>query len=141
MVEGRIEKTLRRIRKYLPSPVLEDNTDILVLAGRQLDEYFAGIRKEFDLPLLPLGTDFQLQVWDALMAVSYAQTASYKTIAEAVCRSSSVRAVANAIGANPLSILIPCHRIIGTDGTLTGYAGGLEAKRYLLELENKYGSR
>lgn len=136
IVEGRIERTMRRIGKYLfNDEIVSDDSAVLEKALSELDEYFAGLRREFDLPLLPLGTDFQHRIMDALRRVPYGKRVSYRDIAEAIGRPSAVRAVANAIGANPLSIFIPCHRVVGYDGRLTGYAGGLEAKRYLLELE------
>lgn len=102
---------------------------------RQLEEYFAGNRKTFSIPLHPVGTDFQLQVWNALLNIPYGATMSYSQIAAGIGRPEAVRAVAGAIGANGISILIPCHRIIGSNRSLTGYAGGLEAKRMLLEIE------
>ena len=101
----------------------------------QLDEYFAGERTEFDLELAPLGTQFQEQVWDALRRIPYGRTASYGEIARGIgIRPPRVRwGMAN--GSNPISIVVPCHRVIGTDGKLTGYAGGVERKLFLLELE------
>lgn len=101
----------------------------------QLGEYFAGTRTEFDLPLRPVGTPFQLAVWDALRGVSYGETASYGQIARRIERATAVRAVGAANGLNPLSIVIPCHRIIGASGALTGYGWGLERKRWLLDHE------
>jgi len=102
---------------------------------RQLDEYFAGGRREFDVPLAPQGTAFQRRVWDALLGVAYGRTATYAEIARAVGNPKAVRAVGLANGRNPIPIIIPCHRVIGSDGTLTGYGGGLPIKRKLLELE------
>ena len=93
--------------------------------------------KAFSIPLHPVGTDFQLQVWKALLNIPYGATRSYKQIATSIGRPEAVRAVARAIGANGISILIPCHRIIGSNRSLTGYAGGLEAKRMLLQMEDK----
>lgn len=134
MLNGRSGTTVGRIMKYLPADGYDNN--LLIYQARiQLDEYFCRQRKEFELPLLPIGTDFQKHVWQALRAVPYAATSTYLNMAEATGNPSAVRAVANAVGANPLSIFIPCHRIIGSNGSLTGYAGGLEAKKYLLELE------
>lgn len=104
---------------------------------RQLSEYFAGTRTRFDLPLRLSGTDFQLLVWDVLREIPYGTTVSYRDVAERIGRPKSVRAVANAIGANPIAPIIPCHRVIGSDGSLTGYAGGLDIKRQLLALEFK----
>lgn len=101
----------------------------------QLGEYFAGERTGFDLPLAPLGTPFQQQVWKALRRIPYGRTASYGDIARGIGHPSASRAVGLANGRNPISIIVPCHRVIGTDGRLTGYAGGVERKRFLLELE------
>ena len=117
-----------------------DNEDesVIRLASRQLDEYFAGLRKEFDLPLAPVGTPFQQRVWDALSHILYGKTISYSEIAEYIGNKNATRAVANAIGCNSLSIIIPCHRVIGSNGAITGYAGGIEAKRKLLDLEKRY---
>ena len=107
----------------------------LAQAAAQLAAYFAGERRDFDLPLAPDGTPFQRQVWDALAAVPYGATTSYGELAAAIGRPGSARAVGAANGANPLAIVVPCHRVVGADGTLTGYAGGLDAKRRLLDLE------
>lgn len=111
-----------------PSPLLSS-------LNEQLDEYFAGIRREFDLPMELLGTPFQQLVWNELTKIPYGETVSYKEMAGKIGRPKAVRAVAQAIGANPLSILIPCHRVVGASGALTGYAGGVYAKLYLLNLE------
>ncbi|MFN3649355.1 MAG: methylated-DNA--[protein]-cysteine S-methyltransferase [Armatimonadota bacterium] len=102
---------------------------------RQLREYLTGRRKEFDLPLDPKGTPFQRQVWEAVAAVPYGETRSYGEIAAAVGRPTASRAVGAANGANPICLIVPCHRIIGSGGKLTGYAYGLETKQRLLELE------
>jgi methylated-DNA-[protein]-cysteine S-methyltransferase len=104
-------------------------------AREQLGEYFAGERTEFDLPLAPVGTAFQQEVWSALREIPYAQTASYGELAEGIGRPGASRAVGMANGRNPISIVVPCHRVIGASGDLTGYAGGVERKRFLLELE------
>lgn len=101
----------------------------------QLEEYFAGTRTEFDLELDPRGTDFQMEVWAALRDISYGTTATYGDIAAAVGRPKAVRAVGGANNANPISIIVPCHRVIGADGSLTGYGGGLGTKETLLVLE------
>lgn len=100
-----------------------------------LDRYFSGARPAIDLPLAPRGTSFQREVWRALQRIPYGETASYGEIAARVGRPSAMRAVGAANGRNPIAILIPCHRVIGADGTLTGYAGGLDRKRALLALE------
>jgi methylated-DNA-[protein]-cysteine S-methyltransferase len=102
---------------------------------RQLADYFAGRRREFDLPLAPAGTAFQLAAWRALAEVPYGKTMSYGELARRMARPNAVRAVGAANGANPIPIVLPCHRIIGANGTLTGYGGGLDKKRRLLELE------
>ena len=102
---------------------------------RRLDAYFAGERIAFDFPLAPSGTPFQQSVWSALCGIPYGETVSYAEIARRVGRPSAVRAVGAANGANPIAIVIPCHRVIGTNGTLTGYGGGLDRKRALLLLE------
>ena len=105
-------------------------------AARQLADYFAGRLTEFDLPLAPSGTDFQRRVWAALQTIPYGQTWSYTQLAEKIGRASAVRAVGLANGKNPISVVIPCHRVIGSDGSLTGYGGGLDRKRFLLDLES-----
>lgn len=101
----------------------------------QLDEYFAGGREEFDLPLAPIGTPFQMRVWTALRAIPYGTTHSYGRLATAVGAPGAARAVGLANGRNPISIVVPCHRVVGADGSLTGYGGGVERKRHLLALE------
>jgi methylated-DNA-[protein]-cysteine S-methyltransferase len=113
----------------------ERSTELLRQTRRQLDEYFAGARRDFDLPLAAQGTGFQQRVWAELRAIPYASTASYVDIARRLGDAKAVRAVGMANGRNPLGIVVPCHRVIGADGSLTGYAGGLERKRALLELE------
>jgi methylated-DNA-[protein]-cysteine S-methyltransferase len=104
-------------------------------AVEQLEEYFAGERREFDLDLDPVGTKFQRRVWEALLTIPYGETRSYGQIAEQVDSRGAFRAVGLANGRNPIGIIVPCHRVIGANGGLTGYGGGLERKRALLELE------
>ena len=104
-------------------------------AVRQLDEYFAGERTEFDLPLAPQGTAFQRRVWEALRDIPYGETVSYGRLAATIGRPTASRAVGLATGRNPLSIVIPCHRVVGSSGALTGYGGGIERKRLLLDHE------
>ena len=105
-------------------------------AQRQLEEYFAGERAEFSLPLESHGTDFQQRVWSALRAIPFGATISYGELARRIGNPRAVRAVGLANGRNPISIIVPCHRVIGANGTLTGYGGGLERKRFLLALES-----
>lgn len=104
-------------------------------ARQQLTEYFAGTRKEFDLQLAPRGTEFQLAVWQALAEIPFGETRSYAEIAERIGRPKAVRAVGSANGNNPIAIVVPCHRVIGSNGSLTGFGGGLPAKKFLLGLE------
>lgn len=113
-----------------------DDFPLLVATAQQLGEYFAGTRKVFALPLDFHGTEFQQQVWHALLTIPYGQTRSYLQIAQQIGNEKSVRAVGAANGKNPLSIIAPCHRVIGSSGKLTGFAGGLEAKAFLLQLES-----
>lgn len=129
------ERNKRRIERYLNASFKIETTSILEETKRQLDEYFAGNRKAFTIPLHFVGTDFQQQVWNELLNIPYGATISYKEIAQNISKPKAVRAVAGAIGANGISILIPCHRVIGSDKSLTGYAGGLKAKKMLLQIE------
>lgn len=131
------ERNRHRIEKYLKATSKTETTSVLEETKRQLDEYFAGKRKAFDIQLCLVGTDFQHKVWNALRSIPYGSTKSYKDIAQCIGKPKAVRAVAGAIGANAISILIPCHRVIGSDHSLTGYAGGLEAKRGLLGMETQ----
>ena len=108
---------------------------IIDATQRQLEEYFAGTRRDFDLPLNPGGTDFQRGVWWALADIPYGRTISYAALANAVGKPTATRAVGAANGRNPLPIVLPCHRVIGADGSLTGYGGGLPIKTFLLTLE------
>ncbi len=113
------------------SPILDDATT-------QLNEYFSGTRQKFTLPLAPKGTDFQKNVWQALDTINYGKTASYGAIAQAITRAKASRAIGMANSKNPIAIIIPCHRIIGANGKLTGYNGGIEIKEFLLEHERKF---
>ena len=107
----------------------------LEAAADQLSEYFNHQRTEFEVPLDPTGTDFQRSVWNQLSQIPFGETASYRQIAERINNPAAVRAVGLANGANPISIIVPCHRVIGADGSLTGFGGGLDIKRKLLEFE------
>ena len=113
----------------------EPPTELLRRARGQLEAYFAGTRQDFDLPIRFGGTAFQHEVWEALREIPYGKTSTYGQIAARIGRPRAVRAVGHAIGQNPISIIVPCHRVIGKDGTLTGFAGGLPAKARLLERE------
>ena len=130
-----VESSKRRIGKLLNADFTEAMSDTIELAIKELDEYFSGTRKEFDIPLQFAGTEFQKSVWHALLGIPYGETRSYMQIARTIGKPKGVRAVAQAVGANAMSIIVPCHRVIGADGSLTGFAGGLDAKRYLLAME------
>ena len=127
-----------RIRRILNAEFIEQKDEILFKAEQQLNEYLAGIRKTFALPILTTGTDFQKSVWNALMKIPYGKTSSYLQLAINIDNKKAVRAVANANGANSIGIIIPCHRIIGSNGELVGYGGGLSVKKWLLKLEKSH---
>ena len=129
------ERNMRRLARLLNAEFREEPAPVLERTKAQLDEYFAGRRQVFDLPLLPVGTGFQKSVWEALLEIPYGETRSYRQIAQRVGNERGVRAVAQAIGANGIGIIIPCHRVIGSDRSLTGFAGGLDVKKALLQLE------
>ncbi|MCL2808440.1 MAG: methylated-DNA--[protein]-cysteine S-methyltransferase [Treponema sp.] len=116
--------------------VKKSETPLIKETAKQLDEYFNGKRKVFDLPLNANGTEFQKKVWQALQTIPYGQTCNYERIAVLIGKPKACRAVGMANNKNPIAIIIPCHRVIGKDGKLTGYAGGLELKQKLLQLEN-----
>ena len=126
---------------FFENEELEDikinETPLIKEAHKQIEEYLRGERKSFDLPISASGTEFQQRVWNALKTIPYGKTVSYKDIAIAIGNEKSCRAVGMANNRNPISIIIPCHRVIGANGSLTGYAGGIENKRYLLELERE----
>jgi len=124
-----------RIKAGLGVDFEEQDDETLQSTRIQLDEYLLGKRKIFEIPLLTVGTSFQKQVWDALVKVPYGKTLSYLELAKNIDNERAVRAVAAANGANAISIIIPCHRIIGSNGELTGYAGGLGVKKALLNIE------
>ena len=130
---------------YLPAQVAppgdDRRGDVLARAVAQLAEYFAGHRHAFDLPLAPRGTGFQTLVWDLLTRIPLGQTRSYGELARSIGRPSASRAVGAANGRNPISIIVPCHRVIASNGDLTGYAGGIAAKRWLLDHERALTAR
>ncbi len=126
----------RRLQTFFAAPYVKVAEDPLLAQVRQaLSEYFSGKRQDFTLPLRLAGTPFQVQVWEALRTIPYGKTVSYKALAERVGRPQAVRAVAAANGANAIGIIIPCHRVIASDGSLGGYGGGLRAKKWLLQRE------
>lgn len=124
-----------RIKSGLKAEFVEQDDDLIEKSKKQLDEYLQGSRKEFDIPLLMVGTDFQKSVWNTLMKVPYGSTSTYLQLAKDIKNEKAVRAVASANGANSIGLIIPCHRIIGSNGELIGYGGGLPIKKRLLKLE------
>jgi methylated-DNA-[protein]-cysteine S-methyltransferase len=125
-----------------PSPHWQaGDSEVMRRAERQLAEYFRGERQRFELPLAPVGTPFQRQVWNTLAGIAYGQTISYAQLAQRVGKPTAMRAVGAANGRNPLPIVLPCHRVIGADGSLTGFGGGLPTKQYLLQLEGALPAR
>ncbi len=134
-VDGKITHILFENSTKVPNDYLLQETPLLKRAALELEEYLLGERKSFDLPLNPGGTPFQIKVWEALQAIPYGETRSYKEIAEAVGSPRGFRAVGLANNKNPIVIVIPCHRVIGHDGKLIGFGGGLSLKENLLKLE------
>jgi len=118
-----------------PAGALHRSDRVLVTAARQLNTYFTGRLRAFDLPLAPAGTPFQQRVWSALRDIPFGETRSYGQLAKAIGKPSAMRAVGAANGRNPIAIVVPCHRVIGADGSLTGFGGGIERKMFLLSLE------
>ena len=114
---------------------VENETEIIKKAGIQLQEYFAGKRKTFDIPLSPRGTEFQIMVWKELCTIPYGTTVSYKELAIRVGKPNAARAVGMAMNKNPIALIAPCHRVVGYDGGMTGFVGGIELKRKLLRME------
>lgn len=125
----------KRIKAGLDTDYIEGGSDIIKETKAQLVQYFAGDRTEFDIPLLLVGSDFQKSVWNALLQIPYGETDTYLGLSKKLKNEKAIRAVASANGANCISIIIPCHRIIGSNGSLVGYAGGLNVKKKLLILE------
>lgn len=123
--------------KFTPLPHWQKDEIAFTHTKNQLSKYFSRELTDFDLSLRPAGTDFQKEVWQALRTIPYGETVSYRAIADSIDRPKAVRAVGNANGRNPLPIVIPCHRVIGKDGSLTGFGGGLPVKSFLLDLENR----
>jgi methylated-DNA-[protein]-cysteine S-methyltransferase len=134
----KIRKTIDdRIKTGLNAEFVEQDDEVLAETRKQIDEYLAKERKEFELPLLTVGTDFQKAVWQELLKIPYGQTSAYFDLARKLSSEKAVRAVASANGANAISIIIPCHRVIGSNGELTGYAGGIDVKKKLLIMEKE----
>jgi methylated-DNA-[protein]-cysteine S-methyltransferase len=133
-MNGRVPASAGPVRAGAPDGA--DATALAWTAG-QLEEYFEGARESFDLPLALRGTEFQRSVWQALLGIGYGQTLSYAQLADRIGRPTAVRAVGHANGRNPVSIIVPCHRVVGSDGSLTGYGGGIDSKRRLLDLERR----
>jgi methylated-DNA-[protein]-cysteine S-methyltransferase len=139
VVDGRALSRLELAPAALPSGHRRDPVAFEEVEA-QLNAYFAGELTEFDVPLAPIGTGFQLRVWAALLDIPYGRTTSYGAIAAAVGRPDAVRAVGATNGRNPIAVMVPCHRVIGADGSLVGYGGGLPRKRQLLELEAEHAA-
>lgn len=137
-VEKHRDHVDKRLKRVLQADFEDSSSAVIEKAIVSLDEFFAGKRKRFDLPLLFVGTNFQKKVWNELLKIPYGKTISYGEMASRIGMPRAVRAVANANGANAISIFVPCHRVIGSDGSLTGYGGGLAAKKKLLELETAF---
>ncbi len=126
-----------RIKNGLNSEFNEQENDLLRETKKQIDEYLSGARTRFALPVVLTGTDFQKEVWNELMNIPYGETSTYSDIADAINNKKAVRAVANANGANAIGLIIPCHRVIGSSGELSGYGGGISVKKRLLRLERE----
>ena len=137
-VEKHRDHVDRRLKRVLNAEFEDGTSDVIEEAVTQLDEFFAKKRQAFSIPLLFVGTDFQKTVWHDLLTIPYGETISYGDMARRIGMPKAVRAVANANGANAISIFAPRHRVIGSDGSLTGYGGGLAAKKMLLELEKSF---
>lgn len=133
------EKSILSVGFCRPQNIKEENTNLIILeCMKQLDLYFSGKLKNFNLPLNPVGTEFQKKVWDELLNIPYGETRTYKEIAIAIGNTNASRAVGNANNKNPIGIIIPCHRVIGSNNKLVGYAGGLDKKEKLLNLEKNF---
>ena len=124
-----------RLKRKWDAVFVEKNDDVIEETKKQVDEYLSGERKEFTIPIVTVGTDFQKQVWEELMKIKYGQTVSYLDLAKSINNEKAVRAVASANGANAIGLIIPCHRVIESGGGLGGYGGGLPVKKRLLKLE------
>lgn len=130
-----------RIKKGLKAEFIEGRDSMLSLARQQLAEYFSQQRQSFSIPLTMVGSEFQRKVWQGLLAIPFGSTLSYQQLASKVAGKNATRAVASANGANAMSIIVPCHRVVGSNGQMTGYAGGINTKRKLLDLESDLFAR
>lgn len=128
---------IEKVKKYFNGEIIEKNNDILNETEKQLNEYFKGERKDFNIPLEMIGTEFQKKIWNILLEIPYGKTISYEEQSIRYRNVKAIRAVANANSKNLIAIIIPCHRVIGKNGKLTGYAGGLDKKKWLLNFEKK----
>ena len=138
IVEILLEKDITEENiKRINTTHVEKENKIIKKAIKQINEYLQGDRKEFDIPIKPKGTEFRKKVWNKLIDIPYGKTTSYKDIAVKLDNHNASRAVGNANNKNPIPIIIPCHRVIGTNGKLVGYSGGIEVKKYLLDIEKK----
>lgn len=126
----------RRIQKQMGVEFRSGESEVIQQTKAQLLEYFEGKRNNFDVPLMLIGTDFQKSVWEFLLKTPFGETTTYRQIAKSLGKETAIRAVGTANGANCISIIVPCHRVLGSDGDLVGYAGGKRTKKKLLELEN-----
>ncbi len=133
----KLETEFKDLQKLLKANIISGENEHTKQAKKEIKEYFAGVRKDFALQLEPIGTAFQISVWNCLQKIEYGTTATYQEQAEKINKPKAVRAVASANGCNRISIVIPCHRVIGKDGNLTGYGGGIERKKWLIEHELK----
>ena len=130
------ETILNRFKRLTGLPWVKGENGVIEKTISELKEYFDGQRRQFDLPLRMIGSAFQIKVWNALLQIPYGEQCSYADVAHAIHNPKAVRAVGGAVGQNPFSIIIPCHRVVGANRSLTGYGGGYEAKKFLLRLEN-----
>lgn len=136
--EGKRELIIKKLEKESGNWLIEGTNDIIVKCKNQLKEYFEGKRQEFDLPFDINGSNFQLTIWNLLKKIPYGKTKTYKDLAKEYGDVKAIRAIANANGDNPIGIIIPCHRVVGIDGSMTGYAGGIWRKEWLILHEQKY---
>jgi len=136
-----VEGIMERVERLLDDKFVEADSPYFSILETQIAEYFSGKRQEFDVPLHLTGTPFQKSVWEALKSIPFGETRSYKQQSVLMGQEKAIRAIASANGDNPVAIIIPCHRIIGEDGGLTGYSGGLQRKQQLLDLERRFSGK